>query len=136
MKFIKYIQLFNYLTSDEKLNPWSACRSIQRIRKLPKEYKEAVLDVLEGTEPDLEEHGVTIRDIREKDNMAPVRAILMLDWIRREPAVAARYMELESRHASQQVSENDQRQLEAALQRLKAGKPVQPNEDESDITIE
>lgn len=39
MKIIKYIQLYNYLVSEEELNPISAYRSIQRIRVLPSELK-------------------------------------------------------------------------------------------------
>ena len=48
MKIIKYIQLFNYIVTEEDSNPINACRIIQKIRQLPNELKLAVLDVIEG----------------------------------------------------------------------------------------
>lgn len=59
MKVIKYIQLYNYLMSEEGLNPISAYRSIQRVRKLPVEMKQAVVGILNGEMPALEYHDVT-----------------------------------------------------------------------------
>lgn len=95
MKIIKYISLFRYLIEDEGLNPTSAYRNIQRIRKLPHEFKQAVFDVLSSYVPDIEVEGVSCRELTENDEMKPIRAILMLDWLRREPAIATRYMATE-----------------------------------------
>lgn len=139
MKVIKYIQLFGYLTKEENLSVWQAYLTIQEVRKLPVDYKAAVLHVLEGKTPDIEAEGVTITDIMEKDHLHPVRAILLLDWIRREPAVAVRYMSRERLHAPQKVTDDDKKQLAAALQRLRGSRnsdtPKQKR-NESDITIE
>lgn len=95
MKIIRYISLFRYLIEDEGLNPASAYRNIQRIRKLPREFKQAVFDILSSYVPDIEVEDVSFRELTEDDGMKPIRAILMLDWLRREPAVAIRYMATE-----------------------------------------
>lgn len=136
MKVIKYIQLYNYLMSEEGLNPISAYRSIQRVRKLPVEMKQAVVGILNGEMPALEYHDVTLGELTEKEHMKPIRALLMLDWIRREPAVAMRYLETERLRAPMQFSEADQDRVKAALERLKAKETVQPAADESDIEVE
>ena len=111
MKIIKYISLFKYLIEDEGLNPMSAYRNIQRIRMLPPEFKQAVFEVLSSYVPDMEIGGVSFRELTENDGMKPIRAILMLDWLRREPAVAIRYMATE-RYRSVMVGLPKQREVE------------------------
>lgn len=136
MKIIKYIQLYTHLIEEEGLNPISAYQSTLRVRKLPVELKDAVLQVLDGMCPEVEYHEVTLRELIEKDEMKPIRAILMLDWIRREPAIAMRYMAFERLHAPQQVTDDDKAKLKAALQRLKVEETPQPEKDETDIPVE
>lgn len=92
---IKHINLFRYLTQTESLRPSEAYRNIQRIRKLPPELKEAVYDVIGSLCPDVEYEGVSYRELTEEEGMKPIRAILMLDWIRREPVAAMEYMATE-----------------------------------------
>lgn len=121
MKIIKYINLFRYLIEDEGLNPTSAYRNIQRIRKLPRELKQAIFDILSSYVPDIEVEGVSFRELTEDDGMKPIRAILMLDWLRREPAIATRYMATE-RHRSVMVG----------LPKQKVGEQI----NEEDIIIE
>lgn len=89
---IKYILLFNYLIKKEGLSAIEAYRNIERIRKLPPELKQAVFDVLNSLSPDVEYEGVSYKELVDEDEMAPIRAILMLDWIRREPMAATKYM--------------------------------------------
>lgn len=89
---IKYILLFNYLIKKEGLSAIEAYRNIERIRKLPPELKQAVFDVLNSLSPDIEYEGVSYKELVDEDEMAPIRAILMLDWIRREPMAATKYM--------------------------------------------
>ena len=138
MKIIKYIQLYTHLIEEEGLNPISAYQSTLRVRKLPVELKDAVLQVLDGMCPEVEYHEVTLKELIEKDEMKPIRAILMLDWIRREPAIAVRYMAFERLRAPQQVTGNDKAKLKAALQRLKGEETPQPEpeKDETDIPVE
>lgn len=136
MKLIKYIQLFKYLIEEEGLNAFSAYQSIQRVRQLPVEFKEAVLMVIEGKFPHLEYHEVTLEELTEKERMKPIRAIMMLDWIRREPAVAMRYMESEKLRAPQTITESDRKKVEEALKGLRQKKQESSSLDETDITVE
>ena len=89
---IKYILLFNYLIKKEGLSAIEAYRNIERIRKLPPKLKQAVFDALNSLSPDIEYEGVSYKELVDEDDMAPIRAILMLDWIRREPIAATKYM--------------------------------------------
>lgn len=136
MKLIKYIQLFKYLIEEEGLNAFSAYQSIQRVRKLPVEFKEAILMVLEGNLPQLEYQEITLEELTEKERMKPIRAIMMLDWIRREPAVAMRYMETEKLRAPQTITESDRKKVEEALNGLRQKKQENISRDETDITID
>lgn len=120
MKIIKYIQLFNYIVTEEEFNPINAGRVIQKIRQLPNELKLAVLDVIEGKIPSVEFHDISLEELINNDKMKPVRAILMLDWIRREPAIAMRYMEIERHRAPQTVTDSDKEMLENVLEKLNA----------------
>lgn len=94
MIILKYISLCKYLTQEEGLNPYEAYRNIQRIRNLPPELKEGVFDVISSLCPNVEYEGVSYRELTE-EGMRPIRAILMLDWIRREPVAAMQYMATE-----------------------------------------
>ena len=137
MKIIKYIQLYNYLVSEEELNPISAYRSIQRIRVLPSELKNLVLQVMQGEFSNIEYNEVTLNELIENEHMKPVRAILMLDWIRREPAVAMRYMETERLRAPMQFSNSDKDKIKKALERLnsKGSCSHENSSDKTDIEI-
>ena len=67
MKIIKYIQLFNYIVTEEDSNPINACRVIQKIRQLPDELKLAVLDVVEGKIPYVEFHDISLEELINND---------------------------------------------------------------------
>lgn len=135
MKIIKYIQLFNYIVTEEDSNPISACRVIQKIRQLPDELKLAVLDVVEGKIPYVEFHDISLEELINNDKMKPVRAILMLDWIRREPAIAMRYMEIERHRAPQTVTDSDKEMLEKVLEKLNTKDTIIAEENKEDIEI-
>lgn len=136
MKIIKYIQLFNYLVTEEDANPINACRTIQKIRQLPNELKLAVLDVIEGKIPYVEYHDISLEELINNDKMKPIRAILMLDWIRREPAIAMRYMEIERHKAPQTVTESDKEMLEKVLEKLNSKESsIDEEENKEDIEI-
>lgn len=136
---IKYIQLFEYLVREEGLNVVSAYRSIQRVRQLPNDFKKAVFQVLHGIIPKIEYYDVTLKELIEQEGMKPIRAIMMLDWIRREPDTAMRYMETERLRAPMKISESDMERINAAVERFKKNSNVsQPSvaPDESDIEVE
>lgn len=135
MKIIKYIQLFNYIVTEEDSNPINACRVIQKIRQLPNELKLAVLDVVEGKIPYVEFHDISLEELINNDKMKPVRAILMLDWIRREPAIAMRYMEIERHRAPQTVTDSDKEMLEKVLDKLNTKDTIIAEENKEDIEI-
>jgi len=139
MKVIRYIQLFEYLMKEEGLNAVSAYRSIQRVRRLPVEFKQAVWQVLHGCIPEMEYNDITLKELIEQDEMKPIRAIMMLDWIRREPVVAMRYMMTERMRAPLNISESDMERVNAALERFKMKSSIIPDADtpidESDIEI-
>ena len=135
MKIIEYTKLFLYLVKEEGLNPFSACYSIGRIRNLPPEFKMAVFQVLSGVTPNIKYNDITLVELIEEDHMSPIRAILMLDWIRREPLVAVRYMTAERHRAPQLVTEDDKERIIKAMERFKSKKEAAAPIDESDITI-
>ena len=92
MNVIQYIKLYNYLTEQENLKTRDALHSILRVKKLPKELQCLVIDVMNGLIPDYSIREVSLVDLMNKDDMKPIRAILFLDWLRREPEHAIRYM--------------------------------------------
>ena len=138
MKTIKYIQLFRYLLKEETHNPFTAILVINQIRKLPIEFKDAVWLVMEGLIPNLECHEIMLNDLIEKDNITIIRAILLLDWIRREPAIGVRYMSAERLRAPQTISETDKPKLAEALKRLNGRQSSHPDTviEQSDIIVE
>ena len=73
--------------------------------------------------------------IIERDNMKPIRAILMLDWIRKEPAIAMRYMERDRLRAPQTISQSDKEMLLQVLKKLKVNQNNEELNDE-DIVID
>lgn len=120
MNIIDYAKLLNYLIQEEGLNAVSAYRNVKRIRLLPKEFKEAVLVVIKGGYPSLEVEELSYNEIVEKEQMTPVRAILMLDWYRREPAVAIRYMSSHRyRPIVHELTDEEKETIEATIERLK-----------------
>ena len=85
MNIIQYVKLYNYLSDIEKMSGKAVLRTILRIRKLPLELKNAIIDVMDGLIPNISIHSVTLEELINEDDMTPVRAILFLDWLRREP---------------------------------------------------
>ena len=135
-KVIKFLSLYKFLISDEHLNPISAYRCIQSVRELPVELKNAVSIILQGLVPEIEYHNVSYKDLKEHGDMGSIRAVLMLDWIRRETDMALRYMARERFRAPLQIKDQDKNLLEEALKRLKVQESDSPTRDESDIEYE
>lgn len=134
MTIIKYMHLVKAIVEETGLNPSAVYNAVVKVRQLPDELKAVVAAVLDGSVPEVEYHGVALQDIIEKDHVAPLRAVLMLDWIRREPAVAMRYMEIERYHAPQVVSDDDKKKLDALLEKLHAkASQKDAHFDETDI---
>lgn len=137
MKIIKYIQLFNYLLAEEDSTPMFACKTIRKVRALPRDLKLAVWDVLEGRLPDVAYYEVTLDELVNTEHMKPIRAILMLDWIRREPDEAMYYMQSERYAAPLTITEADKEMVRQALEGWKSKETKGDDEEnKEDILIE
>lgn len=127
MVVIEYIRIFNYLKDVEKLDMIDVLRTIYRLRKLPKELLLAVESVISGKQPEITINGVTYDELVEKDGMKPIRAILMLDWIRREPEAAFDYMaECTRRAPIAPLNSEELEEVKKAIERLKEQVKEQP----------
>lgn len=142
MKVIEYVRIFNYLKDVEELDLVNILRTIYKLRKLPKELLLAVDSVISGKEPTITINGVSYEELVEKDGMRPIRAILMLDWIRREPDAAFAYMaECTRRAPIMPLNSEELDEVKLAIERLKKQvkeqpKPVNGFEDiKTDIEI-
>lgn len=97
MKIIKYIELYNFLMYNCKMLPWEAIRTIGKVRKMSSKLVSALWDVMNNHDliPDVEVGDVSLAELVNDEGMAPVEAILMLDWIERDSLAALTYMESE-----------------------------------------
>ncbi len=98
---MKYLDLFNYMISrdGEDLTTVQAIRNIMRIRKLDPEIKKALGRFLETGKCSHTEAGVCFTELIGKEGMKPIRAFLMLDWLKSEPSAALKYLALKNVHA-------------------------------------
>ncbi len=142
MKVIEYVKIFNYLKDVEELDVINILRTIYKLRKLPYELLLAVDSIISGKEPTITINGVSYEELVEKDGMRPIRAILMLDWIRREPDAAFAYMaECTRRSPIMPLNSEELDEVKLAIERLKKQvkeqpKPVNEFEDiKTDIEI-
>lgn len=148
MNLIQYISLYRYLSSEEQLSGKAILRHILRIRRLPSEYKKAVIDIMNGYIPDITSNGVSLEELINKDDMTPIRALLFLDWMRRDPPNAFKYMKDDTIHSGMpKLSEEKEKELDDAIERLrlmideKKRREIEDNlnpkdlEDKSDIII-
>lgn len=127
MKVIEYIKIYNYLKEVEELDVIDTLRTIYRLRKLPKELLLAVETVVSGKTPVITINGVSYEELVEKDGMKPIRAILMLDWIRREPEAAFAYMaECTRRAPIMPLNSEELDEVTLAIQRLQKQVKEQP----------
>ena len=89
---MKYIVLYKYLVEVEGLTRVQAIRSINDIRKFDPVIKKAFGSWFETKQCDLEINGVSYQDLVTREEMKPIRAFKMLDWVKREPFLAIRYL--------------------------------------------
>lgn len=95
MKIIEYKQLYDYLVDVENLHPWEAIRNIAKIRKLAPEILIALRSWSKGIIPEISINGVSYAELTDIEGLQPIQAFLMLDWLKREPLSAMRFMEEE-----------------------------------------
>lgn len=123
MKTMKYIDLYNYLRDQEDLNRAQAIRSILAIRKFAPEIKAAMLEWTKTGKCGLTVADVSFNELVVSEGMKPVRAFKMLDWLKREPIMAHRYL--------------SQRLMRADLSKVGSAKIAIdiPENDKSDIEL-
>lgn len=119
MNIIQYIKLYHFLAKEEHLSGKALRRTITRIRELPREFKGAVSDLLKGLIPDISIQDVSLEQLMNRDGMSPIRGLLFLDWLRREPANALRYMAFDTlSSAMPPLAEEQNKKLKENLNRL------------------
>lgn len=98
---MNYIDLLTYLMSSqgEDLRFIQAVRNISRIRKMDDSIKSALNTFLKTGVCDHEESGVSFVELVNDEHMKPIRAFLMLDWLKREPIEAMKYLAIRGVHA-------------------------------------
>lgn len=89
---MKYIDLYNYLRDNEELNRAQAIRSILAVRKFDPEIKSAMAVWTKTGTCDLVVADVSYKELVSSVSMKPIRAFKMLDWLKREPVLAYRYL--------------------------------------------
>lgn len=143
MSQISYIKLYNYLTEIANYERVSALRTIFRLRKLPKKMLLAVSQIIEGKTPTLVVNDISYEELVEKDGMKPIAAVLMLDWLRREPEAALSYLsECTLRSPIKPLTKEQHDELDQAIAQLEKEvkedvKPVNSYEESSeDIDVE
>ena len=89
---MKYIDLYNYLRDQESLTRVQAIRSILHVRNLDPEVKSAMGVWAKTGNCNLTIADVSFKELVTNAGMKPVRAFKMLDWLKREPVLAHRYL--------------------------------------------
>jgi hypothetical protein bacD2_15590 len=103
---------------------------------------------MNGYIPDITSNGVSLEELINKDDMTPIRALLFLDWVRRDPSNAFKYMKDDTIYGGMpKLSEEKEKELDDAIERLrlmideKKRRKIENNfnpkdlEDKSDIII-
>lgn len=130
MKNINYIKLYNYFREVEGLSYKASLRNIWRVRKLPNEFKNVILEIIEDrfyNVGNFSVDGVTLRFLVEEEQMKCIQAVFLLDWMRREPVNACAFMASKRyRSVIQPLSEDERNEIRNALDkaRIQTGKDV------------
>lgn len=145
MNIINYIDLYKYLKNKEQLSNEASLRNILRIRLLPKEFKQVVLEIIEDRLYNVGEFSVdnvTLKSLVQKEGMKCIQAVLFLDWLRREPDNARAFMSSKRfRSPLQTFNEEEMAMLKEKLnalseQQIKDASSWQTPEDNSEKDIE
>jgi len=119
MTLKKYTKLYHYLR-ENNYSFSEAIHVMKRVDKLDNQIKEYFeLWLMDGIIPEKDVKGVTFKYLTSKEAMNPIRAFLMLDWIKREPEEALYYLGHEMNYMPIILTEENLRQLDEAADRLK-----------------
>ena len=145
MKIIEYIKLYKYFTTTAKLDEKPALRNIWRVRQLPQEYKQLIVEILDNRIPNFECYGITLRELILDRGLTAINAVLYLDWVRRDPTTAINGLVHAQTHASlASLTKEDSELINGTLKELKDQYPAvespytTPKEDSSkeDIVVD
>lgn len=148
MKTINYFKLYKYLKDEEKLpSIKSILRNIWRIRQLPTEFKNVVLEIVEErayTVGDFSIEGVTLKSLIQEEYMKPIQSVLFLDWFRREPNNARAFMASRRfRSEIQPLNDDLRKKIEEKLEKARKETNHKTNEwcvpednTKADITVD
>lgn len=127
---IEFIKLYKCLTrkDGENLKPFEAVRNIRRIRQIKNPailtaIKEYLEDEKKRT-PKITINGVSCQRLVNEEDMKPVRALLFLDWLDREPENAFTYM-VSDRFKSPRpdLSDKQRNELDGLIAKMKEKHP-------------
>lgn len=145
MKIIEYVKLYNYFTTTANLDRKPALRNIWRVRQLSQEYKQLIVEILDGRIPDFECYGITLKELILDRGLNAVNAVLYLDWVHRDPITAINGLVHAQTHSSlARLTKEDTELVNGTLKELKDQYPnivspyTTPIEDstETDIVVE
>lgn len=119
---MKYIYIYNYLRDHEELNRAQAIRSIIAIRNFDPEIKKALDSWTKTGKCNLVVEDVSFNELVSSEGFRPIRAFKMLDWLKREPVLAHRYLaqrvmradlsKFGSAHIASEIPETDKSDIE------------------------
>jgi hypothetical protein len=138
MKVIKYISLYRYLVNEEQMTAAQAIRTVSRLRKMDPDCINALWTWMEGKCPDISVDGVSYTDLVDDEEMSTTRALLYLDWLKREPEIALDYMATDKvKESHVPLNEENLCKMEETAKKLGlTSEPEKENINESDITVE
>lgn len=92
MKIIEYAKLYKKVKEYSNGKHWIDLYNLWKLRNLDAELKEALLIWLEDGVPTVVIHDVSFVELITSESMNPIQAFLYLDWLKREPVRAIKYM--------------------------------------------
>lgn len=129
MNVISYIKLYNRLRKDG-LSPWEAVVSIDEVRKMDAELLDFVQEWIEtGVSVDLTIAGISFARLTKAESeggegMKPIRAFLMLDWLKKDSAEALFFLSKRRFHAPlEALTANEAQTVKEQLEQLQSRKP-------------
>lgn len=145
MKIIEYAKLYKYFTTTANLDRKPALRNIWRVRQLPQEYKQLIVEILDDRIPEFECYGITLKELIGDRGLTAINAVLYLDWVRRDPITAVNGLVHAQTHSSlARLTKEDTELVNGTLKELKNQYPnivspyTTPKEysTEKDIVVE
>lgn len=122
MKVVEYTALYNFLLHRNQMQPWEAIRTIFRIRKMSDKLLKALWVIINdgGQIPDVTVGDTSLAELVNDEGMNDIEALLMLDWLERDPAAATNYMHSERmRKPIKPLNDEEKKIVEIALENLK-----------------